>query len=175
MEEIIAEVKAENYQKAEKLSSFLTEEFPHRAFGFKALGMILFKGGKLSEALIATQKASLLDNKDATVQKHLGDIFKQLNSFDESEMRYQRALDLNSNDAQIFYELGDLYFKNKKYKESEFNLNKALELNPILLDAIKQMRKLLQYQRKYKEAGIFEQQENVLEEYFEETRNSQKN
>ena len=36
------------------------------------------------------------------------------------------------------------------------------------------MRKLLQYQRKYKEAGIFEQQENVLEEYFEETRIAKK-
>ena len=44
VEEIIAEVKAEKLpKKAEKLSSFLTEEFPHRAFGFKALGMILSK------------------------------------------------------------------------------------------------------------------------------------
>ena len=53
------------YGDAEKLALSITQQFPEHQFGWKVLGSVLKQTGRISEALVASQKSLKLAPQDA--------------------------------------------------------------------------------------------------------------
>ncbi|MDA9643204.1 tetratricopeptide repeat protein, partial [bacterium] len=83
--------KSEKYKEAEVLALSITEKFPNHPFGWKVLGSILRRVGRVSEALIFNQKAIKLDPKDSNAHNNLGNNLNDLSRLTEAEECFRLA------------------------------------------------------------------------------------
>ena len=72
------------YGDAEKLAISITEQFPHHQFSWKVLGVMFRKTGRISEGLIASQKAVGLAPQDAEAHNNLGNTLQDLGRPEEA-------------------------------------------------------------------------------------------
>ena len=77
------------YDDAEKLAILLTEQFPHDQFSWKVLGATLKKKGKVSESLVASQKAVDINPQDVEAHSNLGNTLHELGKFEEGDYKTQ--------------------------------------------------------------------------------------
>ncbi|SVA19947.1 uncharacterized protein METZ01_LOCUS72801, partial [marine metagenome] len=87
------------YDDAEKLALSITQQFPEYQFGWKILGIILGQTGRITEALVAIQKAVALTPADAEAHYNLALALQKLDRLQEAEASYKQAIALKSNYA----------------------------------------------------------------------------
>ena len=118
------------YDEAEKLALVLTDKFKTHPFGWKVLGAVFNKTGRLSEGLIACQKSVELDPENAENHNNLANIFHKLDRLKEAEKSYKKVVELTPENAEIYNSLGNIFNKSGKFYEAEKNYRKAIALNP---------------------------------------------
>jgi tetratricopeptide (TPR) repeat protein len=123
------------YDDAEKLAVSLTHQFPYHQFGWKLLGVVLKQRGKISEALIASQKAVELDAKDAGAHNNLGVILKELGRLDVAESNLRRAIVLQPDFAEAYDNLGTTLLAAGRIEDAEASLRRAVVLKPDFAEA----------------------------------------
>ena len=65
LESLLKYYQSERYDEAEELATSITQKFPNHPFSWKVLGATLKKTGRISESLVASQKAVNLAPEDA--------------------------------------------------------------------------------------------------------------
>ena len=118
------------YDEAERLALGLTDKFKTHPFGWKVLGAVFNKTGRLSEGLIACQKSVELDPENAENHNNLANIFHKLDRLKEAEKSYKKVVELTPENAEIYNSLGNIFNKSGKFYEAEKSYIKAIALNP---------------------------------------------
>ena len=122
--------QSKQYDEAEKLALVLTDKFKTHPFGWKVLGAVFNKTGRLSEGLIACQKSVELDPKNAENHNNLANLFHKLDRLKEAEKSYKKVVELTPENAEIYNSLGNIFNKSGKFYEAEKSYIKAIALNP---------------------------------------------
>ena len=114
------------YEEAEKLALFITQEFPEHQFGWKVLGAIFGHIGRKFEAVKANQKAVSLSPQDTEAHSNLGNSLQLLGKLKEAEASYKQAIELQPDFATAHNNLGNTLQKLGRLKEAEASLRKAI-------------------------------------------------
>ena len=117
------------YDEAEKLALGLTNKFKTHPFGWKVLGAVFNKTGRLSEGLIACQKSVELDPENAENHNNLANIFHKLDRLKEAEKSYRLAISLQPNFALAYLNLGVVLKELNRLDESEGAFRHEIILN----------------------------------------------
>lgn len=132
------------YAAVETLALGITRDYPHVAFGWKALGVALGQQERNAEALEPMQRAAQLAPADAEVQYNLGTILKKLGRLDEAAVALERAVALQSNHLLAYNNLGNVLRDIGRLKEAETILRQAIALNPGYAEARNNLGSVLQ-------------------------------
>ena len=127
--------KLKRYEEAEKIAIKITKNFPNFFFGWKALGVIFKKTGKITKSLAANHKALQINPNDPETFFNLANTFKDLNKAEEAIINYKKAINLKPDYLEACNNLGIILREQKKLKESEESYKKAIKLNPNFADA----------------------------------------
>ncbi|MDB2474368.1 tetratricopeptide repeat protein [bacterium] len=146
---------------AEKLSLFITQEFPKHQFGWKVLGATLKQMGKINESLVASEKSVQLNPQDTEAHNNLGNILKELGRLKEAETSYKKAIKLKPDLVEAHYNLGNTLKELGKLDEAEASYKKTITLKPDLAEAhynlgniLKELGRLKEAEASYKKAII---------------------
>ena len=118
------------YDDAEKLAVYITQEFPYHQFGWKVLGAILGQTSRISEAVNANQKSVELAPQDALAHYNLGITLQELGRFDEAEASYTKAIALKPGFAPAHNNLGITLQELGRLAEAEASYTKAIAFKP---------------------------------------------
>ena len=149
---LIKYYQAGRYADAEKLSLFITKEFPKHPFAWKVLGAVFNQMNKISEALFVSQKSVQLDPHDTEAQKNLGVMLQKLGRLNEAEASYKKAIALKPEYAEAHYNLGVMLQKLGRLNEAEASYKKALALKPDFAEAHNNLGDTLKEQGRLNEA-----------------------
>ena len=125
----------QKYDKAEKLATLITQEFPDHPFAWKILGLAFKAIGKKSEALIANFRAVKLSPQDPAVHNNLGNILQELGRLTEAETHLRQAIDLKSDFAEAHNNLGSILRELNRLDEAEASFRKAINLKAKYFEA----------------------------------------
>jgi len=147
------------YGDAEKLAVSITQEFPQHQFGWKVLGAVLKQTGRVSESLVASQRALQLVPKDAEAHNNLGNTLKELGRLDEAEACYTQAIALKPDFAEAHSNLGNTLQELGRLDEAEVSYTQAIVLKPDYAEAhynlgvtLKELGKLDEAEASYTQA-----------------------
>ena len=118
------------YDDAEKLAVYITQEFPYHQFGWKVLGAILGQTSRISEAVNANQKSVELAPQDAKAHYNLGITLQELGRFDEAEASYTKAIAFKPDYALAHNNLGITLQELGRLYEAEASYTQAIALKP---------------------------------------------
>jgi len=118
------------YDDAEKLAVYITQEFPYHQFGWKVLGAILGQTSRISEAVNANQKSVELAPQDALAHYNLGITLQELGRFDEAEASYTQAIAFKPDYALAHNDLGITLQELGRLAEAEASYTKAIAFKP---------------------------------------------
>ena len=118
------------FNEAEKLAVFLTQEFPENQFAWKVLGAVLSTTGRKPEAVYANQKAVILSPQDAEAHNNLGNTLKASGRLEEALASFNKAIALKPDYAEAYYNLGNTLKDLKRLEEAEASYRQAIALNP---------------------------------------------
>jgi len=116
--------------EAEKTAQKISEEFPDNHNGWKALGLVFKKTGRIKESITALEKAVNLCSYDGEIFNNLAASLIDLKRFDEAEIYLRKALKLKPNYTTASINLGKVLTKLKKFAEAENILKKMKNLEP---------------------------------------------
>jgi Flp pilus assembly protein TadD len=130
----------EYYQKGQHdlaldLATALTQQYPNHPFGWKALGVLFQKTGKLQDSVIANQKLLEISFNDAEAHYNLGITLQQLGRPKEAERSYKKAIAIKPDYAQALSNLGITLQKLGRLEEAESSNKRAIEIKPDLEQA----------------------------------------
>ena len=117
------------FDKAEKLAIYMTQESPEYPFGYKILGSILGLTGRTPEAISANQKTIELSPQDADAHSNLGATLQEAGRLDEAEAACRQAIALNPDLADAHRNLGNTFFNLDRLSEAEASLMQSLALD----------------------------------------------
>ena len=123
------------FNDAEKLAVSITNEFPKHQFGWKALGAVLKKTGKLAASLSAMQQSVKLVPQDAEAHSNLGVTLQELGRLDEAIASYKRAIALKPDYVEAYSNLGVTLQKLGRLDEAEASYRQAIALKPDYAEA----------------------------------------
>ena len=102
-------MKIQNYRKAEKLFTEMTQKYPDFAGPYANLGIIYAQDGRYKDAEKQYKKAIKLNKNNPLVYNQLGILYRENGRFDEAESAYQKALKLDKDYTNAHINLGILY------------------------------------------------------------------
>lgn len=118
------------HDEAEKSALALTRHFPRHPFGWKVLGAIFQKSGRISDALLANQKSVELDPRDAEAHNNLGITLNDLGRLKDAEARYGEAIALKPDYAEAHYNLGANLQKQGRLEDARARYGQSIALKP---------------------------------------------
>jgi predicted TPR repeat methyltransferase len=126
---------SEHYQngqfvEAEKLAVSMTQEFSDHPFGWKVLGAVLKKTGRIGGSLSAMQKTVQLEPGDAEAHSNLGVTLRALGKLNEAEASYKQSLALKPGYVQAHYNLGITLQELGRLDEAAVAYRRATTLKP---------------------------------------------
>ena len=124
-----------SYLEAEKLASLLTQEFPRHPFGYKALGIVLRRLGRVHESIVASQKSVELAPEDTEAHSNLGNTLRESGRLEEAEVSYNQAIALKPDSAEAHSNLGITLQELGRLDEATESFRQAIELQPDLTEA----------------------------------------
>jgi len=123
------------YSHAEKLAKSITQEFPNHQFAWKVLGVLFKISGRLSDSLIATQKAVSLSPQEPEIHLNLGIILKELGRLNEAQNCFRKAIALKPNYAEAYNNLGNTLEELGKLNDAEDSYKQAILSKPDFAEA----------------------------------------
>ena len=169
---LIKYYQAGRYADAEKLSLFITKEFPKHPFAWKVLGAVFNQMNKISEALFVSQKSVQLDPHDTEAQKNLGVMLQKLGRLNEAEASYKKAIALKPDYAEAYNNLSNTLKEQGKLNEAEASYKKAIALKPEYAEAHYNLGVLLQKLGRLNEAEASYKKALALKPDFAEAHNN---
>jgi tetratricopeptide (TPR) repeat protein len=140
------------YDDAEKSAISITQQFPRHQFGWKVLGEVLKHTGRVSEALVASQKAVGIDPNDAEAHSNLGNTLQELGRLEEAEASYGKAIALKPDYAEAHSNLGITLQELGRLEEAEASYRNAIALKPDFTQAHYNLGNALQELSRLEEA-----------------------
>ena len=125
-----------------------------------ALGMALYRAGKLAEALKAFDKAISLQPEHAELWKNLASVLIDLNRPDEALLSLQHALQLRPRYVDAANLSGLILYRKERYLEALDLFNLSIEVEPSQADALR-MRALLYLNLKRFEEALADSRQSV--------------
>jgi tetratricopeptide (TPR) repeat protein len=160
------------YDDAEKLALSITQQFPEYQFGWKILGIILGQTGRITEALVAIQKAVALTPADPEVHYNLALALQKLDRLQEAEASYRQAIALKSNYAEAHNNLGTTLQELGRLEEAEASYRQAIALKSDYADAHFNLGNMLQELGRLEEAEASYRQAIALKSDYDEAHNN---
>jgi len=146
------------YEDAEKLAISITQQFPHHPFSWKVLAAVLKQTGRISEALVASQKAVEIDPEDAEAHSNLGNTLKELGRLEEAEASHRQAIELKPDLAEAHSNLGNTLKALGRFEDAEARYKQAIVLKPDFAEAhnnlgvaLKELGRLEEAEASYRE------------------------
>ena len=130
LDSLLEHYQARRYVDAEKLSLFITKEFPKHQFAWKVHAAVLKQIGKINESLVASQRSVQLNPQDTQAHNNLGVTLQGIGRLNEAEASYRQAIALKPDFAQAHNNLGSILQKLARLKESEASYRQAIALKP---------------------------------------------
>ena len=127
---LLEQYQTRQYDDAEKLAVYITQEFPYHHFGWKILGAILGQTSRISEAVNANQKSVELAPQDPETRYNLGIMLQKLGRLAEAEASYRQAIVLKSDYARAHNNLGITLQELGRLAEAEASYRQAIALKP---------------------------------------------
>ena len=127
---LLEQYQTGQYDDAEKLAVYITQEFPYHHFGWKILGAILGQTSRISEAVNANQKSVELAPQDPETRYNLGIMLQKLGRLAEAEASYRQAIVLKSDYARAHNNLGITLQELGRLAEAEASYRQAIALKP---------------------------------------------
>ena len=156
------------YEDAEKLAIAITQQFPNHSFSWKVLAAVLKQTGRISEALVANQKAVEIAPQDAEAHSNLGNTLQALGRFKESEESFTQAIALKPHYAEVHSNLGVTLKALGRFKEAEASYRQAIALKPDFAEAHSNLGNILKDLGRFKEAEASHRQAIALKPDFAE-------
>ena len=132
---IIEHYQNGRYLEAGQMASIVTQEFPQHQFGWKALGTVLRKVGRVSESIVASKKSVQLAPEDAEGHSNLGIALHEVGKLAKAELSYNQALALKPDFAEAHSNLGITLKELGRLDEAVASYNQALALSPNFAEA----------------------------------------
>ena len=105
------------------------------AYGFFAIGYLLWEGGQVEKALAAYDTAIRLQPNYAEVYNNRGNVKSGLGSHDAALDDYEEAIRLNPNFAEVYSNRGAMKFSLGRHTAALTDLNEAIRLQPDFMNA----------------------------------------
>ncbi len=142
------------YAEGEVSARTMTEQFSNHGFGWKVLGAILHKQGRLEDALHAKRQATLLMPDDAEAHNNYGHSLQELGQFTDAEASLLRALALKPDYPTAYNNLGLTMQQMGRLNEAEANLCRALALKPDYAEALTNLGVTLEKKGQFDDAEL---------------------
>ena len=112
-----------------------TRDNPKNGYAFAWMGYILYDNEMYGDALSMLEKAQKnIPSKDkeylCMVCRIRGDIYTDLQDYDEAAANYTKAIRLCPDDSRCYDDRADLYYQIGKYDLSDKDYDKMIELDP---------------------------------------------
>ena len=130
MDSLLENYHAGRFDQVLKLAINFTEQYSKHPFGWKVLGAVLKKTGKLHESLIANQKALEISPSDAEAHNNLGNTLKELGKLEAAETSYKTAISINPQFADAHSNLGNTLKELGKLEAAEISYRTAIAIKP---------------------------------------------
>ena len=130
IERVLKYFQSGTLNKAETLSSALTQQFPDHSFGWKILGAVLHRTGRFNDALIPMQRSIELNPQDAQAHNNLGLALRNLGQLNAAEIHLRQAIELKPDYAEFHNNLGITLSDLGKFNHAEDSFRHAISLNP---------------------------------------------
>jgi tetratricopeptide (TPR) repeat protein len=141
------------YDLAQNLATTLTQQYPNHPFGWKVMGALFKKTGKLEDSVVANQKVLEISPNDAEAHSNLGITLKELGRLEDAEISCKQAIAIKPDYAEAYYNLGVILQELGRLEDAEISYNKAIAIKPDLAEAHSNLGNTL------KELGRFEDAE----------------
>jgi protein O-GlcNAc transferase len=135
MNALIALFNQGRYAEVERLALAMTEQFPLHSFGWKVLGALNKKLGRLEAALKLMQRAAELSPTDAETHSNLGALLRELGQLEQAQASCRRALELRPEFAEAHNNLGNTLKELGHPSAAQASYQRALELKPDYAEA----------------------------------------
>ena len=122
------------YNLAQNLAISLTQQYPKHPFGWKVLGALFIKTGKLQDSVIANHKVLEILPNDQEAHSNLGSTLKELGRLEEAETSYKKAIEINPDLAETHSNLGITLQELGRLEEAEASYRKAIAIKPVLAE-----------------------------------------
>ena len=132
---LLEHYQAGRLDDAEKLATFISQEFPKHQFAWKVLGAVLEAKGKKSEAVKANQTAVALSPQDAEAHSNLGNTLQELGRLDEAEASYTQAIALKPDYAEAHSNLANTLQELGRLEDALASYTQAIALKPDFAEA----------------------------------------
>ena len=149
IEDIFNAYKSKNYKVAEKLTNTFLKNAKNHPIAWKIYSALLGINNKKEEALIASLRAMELAPNDPEVHNNLGNAYRNLRRYDESEEHYNKAITLDKNFATGIYNLGISYKELGKFEASEKLFKQVITLNPEYFEAYRHLSDIRRFVSPY--------------------------
>jgi predicted O-linked N-acetylglucosamine transferase (SPINDLY family) len=117
------------WNEALALARGLTERYPKRSYGWKALGAMLAGQKDMAGAMVAMHTAVQLKPRDTEALRNIGVTFYQQERYAESEHYLRRALEVDSNSAAAHNDLGVTLSAQSRVGEAQTHYRRAITLS----------------------------------------------
>ena len=118
------------YTDIETLWRTTIERNPKAWMAHDNLGALLFRQGRVNEAILHFRKAVEIDTEQAEPQANLGNALLQNGDLDEAIAQYSSALRVKPNYAEVHYNLGNALLRKGQADEAIAQYEKAIALKP---------------------------------------------
>jgi protein O-mannosyl-transferase len=116
------------YTDIETLWRTTIERNPKAWMAHDNLGALLFREGRVNEAIVHFRKAVEIDAEQAEPQANLGNSLLQNGDVDEAIAQYDNALRIKPNYAEVHYNLGNALLRKGRADEAIAEYEKAIAL-----------------------------------------------
>ena len=131
------------FSEAEKLGTFISQEFPSDNFSWKILASVFKSTDRYSEAITANQTAVTLSPQDAEAHSNLGITLKKLGRLGEAEASYTQAIALKPDYPEAHNNLGNTLQELGRLDEAQESYMQAIALKPDYAEAHNNLGELL--------------------------------
>jgi tetratricopeptide (TPR) repeat protein len=135
MDRVIQLFSGGRLDAAEQAAENFTRKYPGHAFGWKALGTILFQSGRNRESISCLEKALSISPDDADTHNSLGSVFKVAGKPEDALVHYDRALKLNDTYAKAYSNRGIVLQSLGRFSEAFDSFEQAIHCHPDLAEA----------------------------------------
>lgn len=139
----------------------LTRDADHAGAG-AMLGLLLFKAGRVDEALVVLERAAGAGTASAIALTHLGIVRRAASQPEQALAALEKAHQIAPDAAPILVELGTTLLQLDRLDEAEVLLNRAIAVDPASADAHHILAEVLIGQRSYDEAEVLLEKANGL-------------